>query len=536
MAKKASKETSLPVVISLVFFVILSIGLGVFTYVLFSDQEAKDAEVAKAAAEVKNSRGLVKDAENIARIHRVFTGLDDGEDRTSILNENIGEGSKPYQELKKLNEMAEKKIPAAVKAAADKAKTDVSMTKEDFVIWPGELDDKKLLKPPTRSLIDLVATAQVQRKLAATQTTSEKDSYATSIGLMSTAEKGYTASAGTYEKAAKDLPVATKAALDKIAADAAKAQEKYKTDIAAARAENDILTTKMQAMELQDRRSKETIERLKTDLNSQVARSADKKDVLQFDEPLGKITNRLPNNVVEIDLGSSDLVLAGLTFTVLPSDYQEKGRQSRMKEFRRPDDKGVYRAVTEFVPKATLEVIEVLGPRLSRARLTSEYDDIRDRVMTGDLLYNTVWRKGQSDHVALIGIFDTNGDGVDDIEAVYRDLTKMGIPVDAYYDLRNQKWVGKITERTRFAVEGYLPLPSANDPQRDAKVKLTGAIKAAKDEATNKGVNVVGFRDFFGKMGYRAKVDVSEDRINQAVSKYLSGIGLDNTPAPPPAP
>ena len=116
-----------------------------------------------------------------------------------------------------------------------------------------------------------------------------------------------------------------------------------------------------------------------------------------------------------------------------------------------------------FVPKATIEVIEVLGPEVSRARVTSERSDIRDRALNGDLLYNSVWRKGQSDHIALIGIFDINGDGSDDIETVIRDFNKMGIPVDAYFDLKSKKWVGKLTERTRYLVDGHTPVPTPSE-------------------------------------------------------------------------
>ena len=55
----------------------------------------------------------------------------------------------------------------------------------------------------------------------------------------------------------------------------------------------------------------------------------------------------------------------------------------------------MYKNVERFVEKATIEVIEVLGPNLSRAGSPSEFDPIRDGVAPGDLLYNSVWRKGR---------------------------------------------------------------------------------------------------------------------------------------------
>ena len=39
---------------------------------------------------------------------------------------------------------------------------------------------------------------------------------------------------------------------------------------------------------------------------------------------------------------------------------------------------------------------------------------------------------------------------------------------------------------------------------------------------------MVNFRDFFPRMGYRVKLDVPEDRINQAVLRYLGGVGVSD--------
>jgi hypothetical protein len=77
----------------------------------------------------------------------------------------------------------------------------------------------------------------------------------------------------------------------------------------------------------------------------------------------------------------------------------------------------------------------------------------------------------------------------------------MGIPVDAYYDLKKRAWVGQVTERTRYIVEGYYPINSGTDPNREEKTKLLGALSAAVAESKQKGVNTINFRDFFGRMG-----------------------------------
>ena len=180
-----------------------------------------------------------------------------------------------------------------------------------------------------------------------------------------------------------------------------------------------------------------------------------------------------------------------------------------------------------------------MSTNLSLARIQpgTELDPIRDGVSVGDLIYNSVWRKGVADHIALIGIFDINGDGSDDIESVVKDLVKMGIPVDAYYDMKKRAWVGQITERTRYLVEGYMPINSALDPNREEKTKLLGAIGAAITEGKQKGVESVNFRDFFARMGYKYRLDVSDEVINKATAPYLSNVGVGGPiPMPPSNP
>ena len=257
-----------------------------------------------------------------------------------------------------------------------------------------------------------------------------------------------------------------------------------------------------------------------------------KTDAFQFDEPQGRVLRRLGEGIVEIDIGSAARVKEGLTFTVLPSDFPEKGRQSRIRTYRVPDERGIYRDVERFVEKGTIEVIQVLSPQLSRARITSEADYIRDGISQGDLLYNAVWRKGAADHIALAGIFDTNGDGTDDIVKVVRELKEMGVIVDAYFDLGKRQWVGAMNEQTRYLVVGRYPVQSAMDPNRDEKTKLIDAMSQAVESARQKNVQSVNFRDFFPRTGYKVKLDVPDDKINQATAPYLQGVSASDALPP----
>ena len=181
------------------------------------------------------------------------------------------------------------------------------------------------------------------------------------------------------------------------------------------------------------------------------------------------------------------------------------------------------------VPKGTLEVVDILGANLAQCRLTSEDSQVRDRVLAGDLLYNAVWNKGASEHIVLFGIFDIDGDGRDDIQTIVKSLSKVGVAVDGYYDLAKMKWEGEITSQTTFAVEGYYPSVGIADGNRDGKIKILGALADAKKLAKDKGLRILRPRDFFPRIGYNAKLDITEEAINSAATYYLRVSGMDTT-------
>ncbi len=546
MAKSAAKETSLPVVVSLVFFVLTSIGLGVFVYVLYSDQEAKDTEVAKSRDEVKNLRAEAKEKELIARAHRVAAGIPDADD-LSVLQSDVKEGDKIHQEIKRLADAVKKKAPeltksqadrfnAAVKAYAmnpDAKPLEAAVAPGEFDAWSGDMTGGQLSAPTLdKTFLGLTARARNQRDLALNQAAADNASYADALSKLDAASKAYKDASVLFATKTDSLPKEFKAKMDELEKTLNTKTSAYTTSAASLRTELDEKTTAIEKLEAVVRRQKEDIDRLKGE-NTSLVGKIKPPDPLQYDEAQAKVIRRLDNNVVEIDIGSSALVTPGLTFSVLPIDYPEKGKASRLREFREADERGIMKTRVEFVPKGTIEVIEVLGPALSRARITGEFDPIRERVLAGDLLYNSAWRRGVGEHIALIGVFDINGDGTDDVEAVERDLRRMGVNVDAVFDLRTGAWRGRLTDRTRYIVEGYQIPVSANDPHQAAKAVLIGKLGAARQEAVGKAIQIVNFRDFFGRTGYRVNPNVPEAQIARAVSRYFAAVGNDPMPMAP---
>jgi hypothetical protein len=550
MAKsKTKKDSTLPLVISLVFFVLATIVFGVMWYTTQEDI-AKEKEAAKKAQDSATAdKARASEQEMIARAYRAYIGVASPED-VDNLGKNIKEGDavsgKVVDAIKKLDKSVEEKeatltAPAGDKKGPEKKEGEEAAAtpagKSRLAHWKPAFDptSKGLRLPEDQG--GLVAKAVTLAAERDTATAAEKGTRDTYVPLQATAKDraaAFEKSRGNYDAEAGKAAGQYQGKADEIrqALDANK--KKFDTSEAAGRKKERELTEEIDNLKLQ-------IDRLKADLATARSQNQliqekvkEKQDTFQYDEPQGRITRRVNDDVVEIDLGWVARVRPGLTFTVLPRDFPEKGRQSRTQMVRVPDNKGGFKSVERFVPKATLEVIEVLGPNSARARIADE-DVIRDKVLPGDLLYNSIWRRGQADHIALVGIFDVNGDGTDDVERVVKDLKNMGIPVDAVFDLRTQKWVGRITEQTRYVVQGAFPTNSAADPHQKAKTALLESMSKAIDDARAKGVQVSNYRDFFPRMGYRIKQDVSEDKVNQAAGKYLGGgVGEDPNPMPNP--
>jgi hypothetical protein len=520
MAKKPGKETSVPLILALVFFVLTTIAFGVLWYMQYSEQQAKEDAKAKAEKEATVAKGLTADAQLEAMILRILVGVEEEKDKETIASETKNK-AKIAASLKKIRDSMAKAV----------GKDDASKLPEELNIWP--LDDSgNAGPPPAKGFLPVIGDAIAKRDSAVEASAKARKDYEEAVKTIKSAVTDIDQIKKKFEEVAAALPKKFQSDLKELTTKFDDRTKKYIENEAKARDEFTKIEDEKQKVDRVNKDLVKDVMKAQAEIVYLTKQLVKKQDTFQYDEPQGKILRRLSQDVVEIDLGSDALVRPGLTFTVLPSDYPEKGRQSRIREFREKNDRGEYKAIQRFVEKATLEVIEVVGPKRSRARITSENEPIRDAIGPGDLLYNAAWRKGAADHIALIGIFDVNGDGTDDIEAVVRDLLKMGIPVDAYYDLKTRKWKGTIDSQTRFIIQGYYPIVNgASDPLVGEKSKLRGAITDAIEFAQSKGgAQTVGFRDFFPRMGYKVKMDVSSEKINQAAGPYLKGVNTVETP------
>jgi hypothetical protein len=214
---------------------------------------------------------------------------------------------------------------------------------------------------------------------------------------------------------------------------------------------------------------------------------------LELDEPRGKI-ERVAGGSVFINLGSYDKLKPGITFSVLPATVGGKNVINRQR-------------------KGAIEVIEVVGPKLAKARIVEETNPFGDPLIAGDLIYNPAWQPGLKTRVVLAGIIDLNGDGTDDTLEFVKILERQGVEIDGYLDLRDLTLKGrngrdgKVRELTDFLILGEEPQVSAatrgDDGKDERRANAAAVISKLRDDAQRVGAELISYRRFIASMGLK---------------------------------
>ncbi len=161
-------------------------------------------------------------------------------------------------------------------------------------------------------------------------------------------------------------------------------------------------------------------------------------------------------------------------------------------------------------PKGTVEVVRIMGSNQALAKITSVKDAKKDPILKGDRLFNPTWDPNRQRRVAIAGIADLGGDTADSSDDFRRLLSRQKVILDAYVDT-NQKdkkptLVGKgVTINTDYLIIGE-GLESVGDsrykekPYADEFTRLLGKLK---EDAKNNGVPVISLRRYLDMIGYQ---------------------------------
>jgi len=205
-----------------------------------------------------------------------------------------------------------------------------------------------------------------------------------------------------------------------------------------------------------------------------------------------------------LNLGYVDRLREGTTFSVYV-----------------PDNAGIGRRNTNDI-KGKLEVVEIMGPHLSKARIT--YQDRGRPAAKGDPIYSPIFTAGIPMQVAIAGLIDFNGTPGSDREELLTLIRGNGAHVSVQVSdsgtfitqdgeqMGQQEAVDSVNAKTRFLILGDLGLDrdvNSKDAGRQETYneirKATGALQTA---AENNGVFEIGLSTFLEFLGYSRKNEV----------------------------
>lgn len=469
-AKKSSKPSSgsnpdsnTGLIVTLVFFVLATLTLGVFTYLGYSGQ----AELVEKEKKAQNDLKAAKKS------------LDEESVRRAVLA--IASGNESTDDQKKL---------ASLKGGNDAAFKAVTGALKELPKWEPGLDR------PNETYVDVIGKLRKDLETARNE--------------KRTAEGNLAEARTAHDTERKNLLERN----NKLADELKQAQAKALEDLNKSRADYIALIDKIDKElseglknEKQNRaddnaaadRDRKKLADVIAGLKEQVAKRDSliaPPNSLESDTPKGKIlrVDRAARTVY-LNLGSADFLKPQVTFSVWGPNTS--GKAAAGKE-----------------PKGHIEIINVVEPHMSIGRIVSVNSELRDPLLPGDLLFNPSWNSSQREHIALLGIFDLDGDGRDDTAELIRNLERQGIVVDAWVDLQNRTMKGTgLTERTTYLVLGEMPKLSeslarqraqlGDNPIVQAYEQVSAKIAEVQALAKEKGVQTVAYRRYLTLVGYQ---------------------------------
>ncbi len=479
MAKQRGRESNTGLVVTLVFFILTAIGLGVATYYGFAGQgelTAKAATADKAAKDAEKERDWYKFQ---AWTYRAYLGQTAGIDDTALKvyreqfdANQLGKDEKDREDVVKLIKAIEDKkyriakedknktlVPQDVQMAWDKDTKRPKVTYDDVFMGLNKLveyQEKQTAAALTaKDEADAAAKKSDEEKVAAQKAYDENVAKLTKQNNDDLAKE---------RKDNDDLRNLLKAANDATAASVQAGEDKAKT-IQKGVAEKD---TKIKQLEV---RLADLNERIET-MSKHDTDAPENGKPIPTDWRIVKMdaSGKKPF----INLGAADNIHPPLTFSI-----HGKG----------PDGKPL------AASKGSLEVIDVLGDHLAQAQLVSAKDAFKDPILPGDYLYNPIFNPSAERHVVIAGRIDMHGvKGQDDLEEFERLLKRQNVVVDGYVDPQDGTIKGKLTVGTDFLILGDIV---------GAKPEVAASTKSLQEQARNNGVHIISAREFLDSIGYR---------------------------------
>lgn len=513
---KRQKDTGSPnmvLVLFLILFIISNLVLGLWLY--FTYDERNNALKAKTEADK-----VAKSALQAMEVYQIVAN-----DLRQAIGQRLDPNDKASLDIKRKALLEDGYKDDPNRAAFVKLLTDLHKELEFE-------DDKGVYKQPFQAKLK-EKYEEAEKNLASFKTAQKEleEARAKFQTLEQKADAYYTATTARFAKEQKAVLAASKAP-----------SEEMKTQIA----KNEALNTELGTAQAAAQKKETSLKKEITELKAQLTQALEKKDDTSvardsrephallldvsmgkplWDLPVGKVTRVHAGakvREVTIDLGSAKGVRAHMTFNVFaPSKYAATRADKQL--------------------KGTIEVVRVLGPHTSLARITATFDPDFP-IHEGDLLFNLFW----GTHVAITGYANVTGIPTDSPAEQMRQLSdfmyllqRQGIIVDAYLDLTDGQMKGAITGNTRFLIRGDdLRLDpkelEAKEPRAERAMQVNNAVATMRKDAVEKGVFVISARNFAATIGYHPPAALTHDDTAFRPTLPAAGSVIPAVGAPPP--
>ncbi len=483
---KHQGESKQGLIITMVFFILATIGLGVSTYYGFAEQES----LVKKAAEEKKTADAMKKERDWYKFQSMMFASYLGQGQTLDGVELLGTQKGQFDRGEMRGQKDEEGITKILKALEAKYK------------WNGNQPVETAESITNKQRGDYDNLAKQQEQVTKERDKAKKDAQTREDELLAARKdfddqlKALTAKFQQDFTKRDQLVSQTQADLQTMSARNRKDLE----DAAANRAQ---LTTEIKGLQGEIASLKGRVKEKESLLEALQLKSLQAPLSMRTEWRIVRMDTRGTNPY--INLGSADHVNAQLTFSI--HGIGVDGRPN-------PQAKG------------TLEVINVIGPHLSQTRVTSVKDADRDPIIERDVIYNPGWDPNLKKHIAISGIVDLTGDGRDDLPEFMRSLERQNVIVDAYLDPKDGKVKGQMSYRTEFLIIGELPdSPTVGKPSK-AVEEASNSRKIMQADAGKLGVRTVSLLNYLDMIGYRRPHSTRE----KSPSSYTSDRPGDNAP------
>ncbi len=532
MAKKkpAKKEGGPSVfgILVLIFFILTTIGLGITTYTLFDEQETVKADAAKKVADAKKDQKELEMTLARRTMQAAVVGAATPDDIEKNLKGRVSD-------------------PEVAKAMMDEYNTIKTVLGENKISWPAfdeaggdatKIDKTKSFKPEN-TIMDIAsawyrqAQRDVQAKTTAINTAKTSQDKAAQVQkTLADAEKNFAKSIADLSAQLKTTTDQMNTKYAELLAMSNTSSVGFQKKLTELGADKDAVLADLDKVT----KSLNDIKRQRDELRAiveGVTGATSQFDPLRAEERKGEILNK-DGGFVTINIGRAVGLRPQQRFFVVAQDSSLADVLEREKVLQ---DKAasVKRVPFEDNPlvKGYVEVVEITEPYVSRCKILFEASSTRNPISAKDQVFNVAWTPNQKDRVAIAGIIDINGDGLDDSIEFVKLLEKNNVTIDAFLDLKEKSIRGKgLALGTKYLILGERPtiplsLPP-EDPRRLQIIAIASKMSEMEGRAKELGIQVVPAWRYMGLIGIKPPSNPDVPRYDSPL--YAGG----DAPAPMP--